>query len=173
LTTSTLDVLRIRDTGWQCLEALFEPAGLQIARVPQAQSIPGSHWGDEEAGLIRHTLYARIDTPVHSVLHEASHWLLMNKERREVLHTDAKGSAVEEMAACYLQILLSDRIPGMGRDRMFLDMDRWEYSFRLGTSRAWFEKDAEDASAYLANKLTHADGISSLQIVMPDSFILQ
>lgn len=30
-----------------------------------------------------------------------------------------------------------------------LDMDRWGYSFRLGSTRAWFERDAEDARAWL------------------------
>ena len=29
------------------------------------------------------------------------------------------------------------------------DMDAWGYSFRLGSSRAWFESDAADARAWL------------------------
>ena len=29
------------------------------------------------------------------------------------------------------------------------DMDRWGYSFRLGSTRAWFEEDAEDALEWL------------------------
>ena len=49
----------------------------------------------------------------------------------------------------YLQILLSDYIPGMGRQRMLQDMDEWGYSFRLGSAGAWFEQDAEDAQAWL------------------------
>ena len=28
-------------------------------------------------------------------------------------------------------------------------MDRWGYTFRLGSARAWFEEDAEDARDYL------------------------
>jgi hypothetical protein len=28
-------------------------------------------------------------------------------------------------------------------------MDAWGYSFRLGSARAWFEQDAEDARAFL------------------------
>lgn len=158
-------VLRVKQTGWECLTALFSPAGLAIEAVPVDLPIPGSHWGDDEAGLIGHTLYARADTPVHSVLHEACHWLFMDEQRRNDLHTDAKGSAVEEMAVCYLQILLSDLIPQMGRERMFLDMDRWGYSFRAGSTREWFEQDAEDALAYLTHKLPHSHGISGLQIV--------
>jgi hypothetical protein len=38
----------------------------------------------------------------------------------------------------------------MGRERMFSDMDAWGYSFRLGSSKAWFEDDAEDAANWLA-----------------------
>jgi len=157
-------VLRVRDTGWACLADLLMPAGLTIETVEADVKIPGSHWGDEEAGLIAYTLYARLDTPVHSVLHESCHWLLMSEQRRKTLHTDAKGSAVEEMAVCYLQILLSDRVPGMGRARMMLDMDRWGYSFRVGNTRDWFEKDAGDALAYLTDKLSHAHSIPGLQI---------
>jgi hypothetical protein len=28
-------------------------------------------------------------------------------------------------------------------------MDEWGYSFRLGSTRAWFEQDAEDARLWL------------------------
>ena len=144
-----MDVLRLVETGFEPLESLLTPFGLEVCRVPDAQAIPGSHWGEEEAGLIKHSLYVRCDTPVHSALHEACHWLLMSEQRRQQLHTDAKGTAVEENAVCYLQIVLSDRIPGMGRERMFSDMDRWGYSFRLGSARAWFNEDAEDAISFL------------------------
>ena len=58
----------------------------------------------------------------------------------------------EEDAACYLQILLADHLPGVGRDRLMADMDAWGYSFRLGSARAWFETDAEDARAFLAER---------------------
>ena len=160
-------VLRISTSGWACLETILNPAGLGIEQVPDEQPIPGSHWGNDEAGLIKHTLFARADTPVHSVLHEASHWFLMSPERRENLHTDAKGSAVEEMAVCYLQILLADLVPCMGRDRMLLDMDRWGYSFRVGNTRDWFDTDAEDALLYLTEKLSHFHGIPGLHIHTP------
>jgi hypothetical protein len=32
---------------------------------------------------------------------------------------------------------------------MFADMDAWGYTFRLGSSRAWFEGDAADACIWL------------------------
>lgn len=147
--TSEKLVLRLRDTGLSVLTELFKSTDLVVQLVNGDEPIPGSHWGDEEAGLIHNTLYVRLDTPVHSALHEAGHWLLMDDERRQKLHTDAGGSAVEEMAVCYLQVLLSDQVPGMGQERMFLDMDRWGYSFRLGSTRKWFEQDAEDAREFL------------------------
>ena len=50
---------------------------------------------------------------------------------------------------CYLQILLADELPQLGRERMFADMDAWGYTFRLGSSRAWFERDAADARVWL------------------------
>ena len=50
---------------------------------------------------------------------------------------------------CYLQIVLAEELPGLGRDRMLRDMDAWGYSFRLGSARAWFEHDAADACAWL------------------------
>jgi hypothetical protein len=31
-------------------------------------------------------------------------------------------------------------------------MDEWGYSFRLGSTRAWFENDAEDARLWLLNE---------------------
>jgi hypothetical protein len=50
---------------------------------------------------------------------------------------------------CYLQILLADALAGIARERMYDDMDRWGYSFRLGSARAWFEQDAADTRSWL------------------------
>jgi len=169
----SVDVLRVADVGWSCFDKLLTPSGLSIEIVPDAQSIPGSHWGDDEAGLITHTLYARSDTPVHSLLHEAGHWLLMDDHRRQSLHTDAKGSAVEEMAVCYLQILMSQQIAKMGQARMLADMDRWGYSFRLGSAHAWIHNDAEDALAYLREKLSHSHRIPGIDVHSPLGGLLQ
>jgi len=144
-----MNVLRLRDTGFTDISALFKAFGLGLEVVSTDEKIPGSHWGDEEAGLIGNTLFARADTPVHSALHEGCHWLLMDDARRAVLHTNAGGTMMEENAVCYLQLLLADRLPGVGRDQLMRDMDTWGYSFRLGSTRAWFESDAEDALAFL------------------------
>jgi len=120
-----------------------------VVVAPQAQ-IPGSYWGDSEAGLIGGTLYCRDDTPLHSVLHEACHFICMDEARRALLDRDAGGDFDEENAVCYLQILLADSFPGVGRQRMCADMDAWGYTFRLGSARAWFERDAQDARAWLS-----------------------
>ena len=144
------DVLRARDVGLEAIARVFAAAGLELVPVADGEPIPGSHWGDDEAGLIGRELHVRGDTPVHSALHEGCHWLLMDAARRARLHTDAGGTAVEEAATCCLQILLAERVSGMDRPRMLRDMDRWGYSFRLGSTAAWFERDAEDARALLA-----------------------
>lgn len=144
------DVLRLADIGFEAPTRLLAEFGLVLQAVPEGAPIPGSYWGECEAGLIGSTVYARADTPVHSLLHEACHLLVMPPERRAAVHTDATDSVPEEDATCCLQILLADRLPGVGRERLMADMDAWGYSFRLGSTRAWFEHDAEDARAFLA-----------------------
>jgi hypothetical protein len=125
--------------------------GMRVIRVADGASIPGSYWGDDEAGLIGDELYVRGDTPVHSLLHELCHWLCMDRARRAALHTNAHpiGDDIEENATCYLQCLLADRLPGYSRTRCFADMEAWGYSFVLGSAAAWFERDSEDAQAFL------------------------
>lgn len=123
--------------------------GLDLALTAPQEIIPGSYWGDTEAGLKGNHLYARLDTPLHSVLHEASHYICMTPERRAGLDRDAGGDDLEESAVCYLQVLLADELTGVGRERLCADMDVWGYSFRLGSTRAWFDGDAEDARAWL------------------------
>jgi hypothetical protein len=131
------------------LEALLAPRGLTVEWTG-GDTIAGSYWGAPEAGLVGHRLLVRPDTPVHSALHEACHFLCADPGRRTTLHTDAGGDDLEECAVCYLQCLLADELPGYSRARMFADMDAWGYSFRLGSARAWFEHDAADARDWLA-----------------------
>jgi hypothetical protein len=130
------------------LADLLTRHGLSLCIVESGE-IPGSYWGEREAGLIGDRLYARPDTPVHSVLHEGCHHICMDAERRQTLHTDSRGDDVEEVAVCYLQVLLSDHIEGYSRAQVFADMDAWGYSYRLGSTQAWFEQDAEDARHWL------------------------
>lgn len=133
------------------LKNMLAKFGLTIVYVELNQSIPGSFFGEREAGLKGNQLYLRYDTPVHSALHEACHYICMSPERRNQLDTDAEGDFAEENGVCYLQILLADELTGVGQNRMMIDMDRWGYSFRLGSARTWFETDAEDAVAWLQN----------------------
>ena len=126
-----------------------EPALADMRTLADSSDIPGSHWGEPEAGLIGDRLYLRPDTPVHSALHEACHYVCMDPARRAGLDTDAGGDYDEENAVCYLQILLAGELEGFGRRRMLADMDAWGYTFRLGSARAWFEQDADDARAWL------------------------
>lgn len=147
--TAATSVLLLHAADRAALAMLLRRYGLQLTLVASGEVIPGSYWGDAEAGLKGERLYARPDTPVHSILHEASHYICMTAERRAGLDRDAGGNDLEESAVCYLQVLLADELPGMGRERVFADMDAWGYSFRLGNTRAWFEQDAEDARQWL------------------------
>ena len=142
-------VLRLADIQEADARALLARYGLSLQRVPDGAPIPGSFWGDEEAGIIGHQVYARGDTPVHSLLHEAGHLIVLPPERRAQVHTDATDSIAEEDATCYLQIVLADELPGVGRARLMTDMDAWGYSFRLGSTAAWFAEDAENARQWL------------------------
>lgn len=142
-------VLRVAELRGNTLAGLLERFGLVLELVGPDAAIPGSYWGDCEAGIVARTVYARPDTPVHSVLHEASHTICMTRERRERLHTDAGGDDLEEIAACYLQVLLADELEGVGRERLLGDMDVWGYNFRLGSAAAWFREDAKDARDWL------------------------
>lgn len=131
------------------LAHLLVPYDLRIEKVEPGRKIPGSYWGEPEAGLIRDRLFVRDDTPLHSALHEACHYVCMDGSRRASLHTDAGGDVDEENAVCYLQGLLADTLPDYGRDRLFAEMDAWGYSFRLGSAATWFASDAEDARDWL------------------------
>lgn len=131
------------------LRRLLADGGLQIELIDAGLPIPGSYWGEPEAGLIGASLYVRGDTPVHSALHEASHFLCMDSARRQHLHRDAGGSDTEENAVCYLQCLLASQLPAYSQQRCFADMDSWGYTFRLGSTQAWFEGDSDDAQAWL------------------------
>ncbi len=148
-TTGASAVLTLAETGFADARALLTRHGLALVEIAPGEAIPGSYWGPPEAGVIGHHVYARGDTPVHSLLHEACHLLVAPAERRASIDTDASDSQHEEDATCYLQILLADRLPGVGRARLMRDMDTWGYTFRLGSTRAWFEHDAEDARAWL------------------------
>lgn len=138
-----------RDIELADLQAVLGRYGLDIIVISGAAALPGSFWGDPEAGLIQNQLFIRPTTPLQSALHEACHYICMDTTRRTTLHTDAGGGYDEENGVCYLQILLADELPGMHRRQMMLDMDNWGYSFRLGSAQAWFEQDAEDARQWL------------------------
>jgi hypothetical protein len=150
--TEKIDVLRFVDSDPDELARLLLRFGLQLSRCNDGEAILGSYWGDEEAGLQGNCLYLRDDTPLHSILHEACHYICMDPTRRAKLDTNAGSDNAEENAVCYLQVLLADEINELGRERMFADMDTWGYSFRLGSSRAWFENDAEDALTWLISR---------------------
>jgi hypothetical protein len=149
MNTKEKDVSRFADSESAAVVALLERFGLVLELAEHGDSIRGSYWGDEEAGLVDNVLVLRADTPLHSILHEACHFICMDQTRRAGLDTDAGGDYDEENAVCFLQILLADEIPGFGRENMLRDMDTWGYTFRLGSARNWFEEDAEETRQWL------------------------
>lgn len=143
------DVLTLDDTDVAEVEALLGRFQITLRRVPDRQSIPASFWGEPEAGVTGNTVFARGDTPLHSILHEACHIICMDDRRRASLERDAGGDDLEEAAVCYLQVLLADQVSSVGSSRLMADMDAWGYSFRLGSTSRWFHEDAADASTWL------------------------
>jgi hypothetical protein len=84
----------------------------------------------------------------------------MDDGRLASLNRDAGSDDLEECAVFYLQVLLADALPGVGRQRIMQDMDQWGYSFRLGNTAAWFEQDSLDARNWLeSNALIGANGL--------------
>jgi hypothetical protein len=132
------------------LDALAARYGLRVIEVEHGAPIPGSYWGDSEAGLVHDRLYVRADTPAHSALHELCHYVCMDDARRARLATDAGGSDDEECGVCYLEVLLADELRGFDRTRCLADMDAWGYSFREGSAAAWWAGDARFARGWLA-----------------------
>ncbi|MDO4777913.1 MAG: hypothetical protein Q4A06_10785 [Cardiobacteriaceae bacterium] len=143
------DVLLVADIDEAALRGLLAAYGLRLEMLAAGAEIPGSYWGAPEAGLIGNCLYVRPDTPVHSALHEGGHWICMDDARRQSVHTDAKGSVMEECAVNYLQILLAEALPDVGRERMLDDMTAWGYSYREGSVRAWLAGDGLEARDWL------------------------
>ncbi|NLB58251.1 MAG: hypothetical protein GX805_07255, partial [Gammaproteobacteria bacterium] len=99
--TGSASVLVLGDIAFADAAALLAGHGLELVAVDEGEPIPGSYWGDSEAGIIGPRVYARADTPVHSLLHEACHLIVLPPERRALVHTDATDSVPEEDATCY------------------------------------------------------------------------
>ena len=131
------------------LRSLFDRYQLNLEKVDINEEIPYSFWGAPEAGRFQATLYAREDTPIHSLLHEACHFICMPPDQRNQHTHDAGGSALIENACCFLQLVLSDHIPNFNKAIHMHDMNTWGYHFRLGSAARWFYADSDDASHWL------------------------
>lgn len=164
-TPDSAGVLRLGDVGLPLLTDLLSRYGVTLVTVAADDPVPGSFWGAPEAGIIGMRVYARADTPLHSLLHELGHIVCMTRKRRQALERDAGGDDTEECAVCYLQLVLAAHLPCVGQARLMLDMDAWGYSFRLGSTRRWFEHDASDARDWLlAHGLITGAGSSTWQM---------
>lgn len=158
-------VLTVGEVSPEAIVSLLCRFDVQVTRIADRTQITGSFWGEPEAGIIGRQVFVRGDTPVHSLLHEACHIICMTPARRENLIRDAGGNDIEESAVCYLQIVLADFLPGVGRNRLMQDMDAWGYSFRLGTTERWFDADARDARAWLqSERLLDSAGVPEFRL---------
>ncbi len=146
---ATNSVLTLADINFDDAVGLLASFGLKLVHIADGEQIPGSYWGESEAGIIGSRVNARGDTPVHSLLHEACHLIVLPPERRISVHTNATDSIEEEDAVCVLQALLGNALPGASYERVLADMDAWGYTFRLGSARAYVEHDAEAAWGWL------------------------
>tara|TARA_B110000438_G_C15626854_1_gene569117 strand:- start:150 stop:641 length:492 start_codon:yes stop_codon:yes gene_type:complete len=131
------------------LNNLINKYHFKLKILADHETIPASFWGDPEAGLIGKTIFVKKITPLHSFFHEFSHLICMTENRRISLTKDAKSDDEEESAVCYLQILLADYLIGVNPNLLMKDMDDWGYSFRLGSTQAWFQNDSCDSRKWL------------------------
>ncbi len=145
-------VLSCSDIAADAVDRLLGRYGIAVEWLAAGAPITGSFWGEPEAGIVGQQAFVRPDTPVHSLLHEVCHIICMTPERRDSLDGDAGSDDLEESAVCYLQVILADYLPGVGRQRLMQDMDAWGYSFRRGSTERWFLEDADDARAWLINE---------------------
>ena len=88
--------------------------GLSLTWLAKGSEIPGSYWGESEAGLIGHELLVRDDTPLHSAFHEACHYICMDQARRDGLHTDAGGTMMRRMGLTTCKSCSQNISPSVG-----------------------------------------------------------
>lgn len=135
--------------------------------MPEGDTIPGSFWGEPEAGIVGTRIYLRSDTPVHSMLHESCHIVCMDPGVRASHNGNAGSDDLEEASVCYLQVLLAGHLGGVERTRLTANMDAWGYSFRLGSASRWFDEDADDARQWLfEHKIIDGDGVITWRLRM-------
>ena len=60
-------ILRLQDFPLSEIQTLLNRYGLTLQIIPIDATIPGSYWQAEEAGIIGLMVYARLDTPLHSI----------------------------------------------------------------------------------------------------------
>src|SRR3569833_1645758 len=88
-------VLRLSGIDRVALAIVHSRYGLTLSLIAPEEVIPGSYWGESKAGLKGDRLYARLDTPLHSLFLEASHYICMSLELRSGRGRGAGGGGPE------------------------------------------------------------------------------
>ena len=82
-------MLTVADIRFNRLTQLLGRFGLSLRLLDEGAAITGTFWGEPEAGIVGRCVYVRLDTPVHSLLHESCHVICMDGARRAGLERDA------------------------------------------------------------------------------------
>ena len=152
----TLAAAESRPDLSRAVHAWLAAHGITLRMHAAGVALPGSYWGAPEAGIEADILHASGTTPLHSLLHEAGHVVCARAAGRPPFDRDAGGDDIEEAAVCRLQLAVADGLPGVGWRRLAVDLDAWGYSFRAGSTAAWWCRDADEAAAWL-----HAHGVKA------------
>src|SRR3569833_805107 len=88
-------VLRLSGIDRVALAIVLSRYGLTLSLIAPGEVIPGSYWGESEAGLKGDRLYSRLDTPLHSLFHVSKHNNNKTPKRHSGLDRDAGGDDPE------------------------------------------------------------------------------
>ncbi len=113
------DVLRLASIDLDDARALLARYGLALECVADGAAIPGSYWGEPEAGADRHDgVRARRHAGAFAAARSRAPDRAAARKARDDPHRRHPIRSAEEDATCYCRSLLGDALPGVGRERM-------------------------------------------------------
>ena len=97
-------MLRYAEIDPRAARTLLAQHGLDLIDIGAGEPIPGSFWGVPEAGVIGARVYVRADTPVHSLLHEACHLVVMPAARRNARWADWVAARMAQPGTVFVAV---------------------------------------------------------------------